>query len=246
MKRYLILILFFSCLCHAAEPQMQTLESLVSKYVDLKIDRARTSAQWETDKKILEDEQALLEREKEFLTCELKTLETAESRDTQKLEELHSKVSAMESFSSALAPVIEKAEESLKTLLLSLPLFLKENLSHEELSLSQNSSASVDRVSGLLKTYQKLQEFHNQVHLSHETLLLNTSTPKEYEVLYLGISRAFFISPDDHEAGFGELIQHKWIWTAQNSLSHQIRKAIAIQKNFSTAEYVSLPLSIKE
>ena len=246
MKKYLVLLLFIASVSPASETDIQTLESLVSKYVDLKTERARTAAEWEADKKILKDEQDLLEREKGFLARELESLETASSCDTQKLEELRSKVSTMESFSSEIIPVIEKAEESLKPLLFSLPGFLKKNIFHETLSLPQSSSASVDRVSKLLKTYQKLQEFHNQVHLSHETLLLNASMPKEYEVLYLGLSRAFFISPDNLEAGFGELIQQKWIWTPQNPMSSVIRKAIHIQKNLSTAEYVSLPLSIKE
>lgn len=152
----------------------------------------------------------------------------------------------MESFSGELIPVIEKAEGNLSPLLASLPLFHKEILSQDECAQPESSSASVDRISKLLKTFQKLQEFHNQVHVSHETFSPNALRPKEFEVLYLGLSRAFYISPDDQEAGFGELIQHKWRWTEQNSGAPLIRKAINIQKNLLTAEYVSLPLSIKE
>ena len=246
MKKYLILILFFSCLCHAAESQMQTLESLVSKYVDLKIERARTSAQWETDKKILEDEQALLEREKEFLARELKILETASEQTAQKLKELQSEIASLETFSQDLIPVIEKAEKEIPLLVSPLPSFLKAQLSQEEGCESLSSSDPFERISKLLKLYQRIQDFLNQIHVTHETLLLGDFAPADYEVLYLGASRAFFISRDDQRAGWGELSSQKWIWTEQDSLSAVIRKAISIHRNLSTAEYVSLPLSIKE
>lgn len=249
MKKYLLFLFLMSVTCHAAETAdpCSTLESLVSKYVDLKIERVKTKAQWETDKQFLIEEQALLERERDFLTREIKTLEATSVQDTQKLEELRSRISNWESFFIPLIPALENAEANLKDLRLLLPPPLEEKLSHKvNFSSPQGASVSVERISELLKSYQKLQEFHNQVHVFHETLSLKDTKPKEYEVLYLGISRAFYLSSDDQESGFGELIQQKWVWTEQNSLSSSIRKAINIHKNLSTAEYVSLPLSIKE
>ena len=97
-----------------------------------------------------------------------------------------------------------------------------------------------------MTTCHKLHELHNQIHLGHEILSTEGSTPREFEVLYLGLSRAFYISADGQAAGYGEWIQKKWIWTEDPSLSPLIRKTLQIQKNLSTAEYVSLPLTLKE
>ena len=64
-------------------------------------------------------------------------------------------------------------------------------------------------------------------------------------VLYVGLSRAYFVDKTGAFCGVGTSSSSGWEWTIQPELGVAIQKVIGVYENSEPATFVSLPVTVK-
>lgn len=168
--------------------------------------------------------------------------------DTQR-EELLAEKEELKAASAEFKQEIEAYEVRLKALLPGLPAPLAEriepvakNIPEDPENTEQSLSSRFVTILGILNEVDK---FNREIHVEVELRDLGNGASAEVSVLYLGISRAYYVSNDGLAAGTGVPSPEGWSWTPDNSIADAVGQAIAIQRNEEPAAYVQLPLSIQ-
>lgn len=168
--------------------------------------------------------------------------------DTQR-EKLLAEKEELKAASAEFKQEIEAYEVRLKALLPGLPAPLAEriepvakNIPEDPENTEQSLSSRFVTILGILNEVDK---FNREIHVEVELRDLGNGASAEVSVLYLGISRAYYVSNDGLAAGTGVPSPEGWSWTPDNSIAEAVTQAIAIQRNEEPAAYVQLPLSIQ-
>ena len=66
------------------------------------------------------------------------------------------------------------------------------------------------------------------------------SEPRELDVLYLGLSRAWFVDAAGTFSGYGRPTPGGWVWTEDSGIASRVRKAIEMADNRVPPEFLSL------
>ena len=66
---------------------------------------------------------------------------------------------------------------------------------------------------------------------------------REVDILYLGMSQAWYVDAEAKYAGYGVPGETGWVWTEDNSIATSARSAIDIQARRATPAFVKLPLA---
>lgn len=168
--------------------------------------------------------------------------------DTQR-EKLLAEKGELKTASAAFKQEIEAYEVRLKALLPGLPAPLSariepvaKNIPEDPENTEQSLSARFVTILGILNEVDK---FNREIHVEVELRDLGNGASAEVTVLYLGISRAYYVTNDGLAAGMGVPSPEGWTWTPDNSIAEAVTQAIAIQRNEEPAAYVQLPTSIQ-
>jgi hypothetical protein len=198
----------------------------------------------------------LLNSEVEMLSDEIASLterleadqSSIAEADTQR-EELLAQNEELKSVAGEFEESIRVYEARLKALLPGLPAPLSariepvaKNLPEDPENTEQSLAARFVTILGILNEVDK---FNQEIHVEVELRDLGNGASAEVTVLYLGISRAYYVTNDGLNAGVGVPSPEGWTWTPDSSIAPQVALAIAIQRNEKPAAYVQLPLSIQ-
>lgn len=106
----------------------------------------------------------------------------------------------------------------------------------EETQILLQAMASV--VTGAVK-------FDRAVTVTQEMHTIN-GIEREVDVMYLGLSRAYFASPDNKVAGVGVPGAADWQFNTHDGLGQRVRRAIDITRDHGRPELVTLPVGVTE
>ena len=107
----------------------------------------------------------------------------------------------------------------------------------EDMSLSQRYIA----VLGVLNSLDKMTQ---ETLVVAERRILSDGSEAEVTVMYLGISKGYYVTSDETQAGIGSSTMAGWLWKDANEAAAQIAQAIRILENEDVASFVKLPITI--
>lgn len=228
---------------------LESARTAFDKWVEVQEGIARDRRDWAVEQVFLDEEIRQLREEisalKEKsvrLTEETATTEAAVAKAT-------AETSSLKSATAQVAAELPKAESELRRLSVSFPAPLMEQVEPLMNRLPREAAGKLADVSQRLVTVvgllSQVDKFNGSFTVAAELRQNPDGAEVQVRTLYLGLAQAWFVSPDRRFAGYGKPGAAGWEWTPEIGLAGSVSKAIAVQENTTTAEYVGLPVSIK-
>jgi hypothetical protein len=236
----------------AAEPSrsadVKTLDGLVGQWMALRTTLAEEKREWEERRRQWEDEISLLEKEAEALRREREDGDSfASSFETKRAEALARK-ERLEVELRKLRAVLDRAEADLRQWSGRIPEGLRPPLASGFAALPATQKQAdplplVRRAQAVAALYAQIETLQNQFHAVRETLDAE-GTRRQVDVLYLGLARAFAVSPGNDWAAVGVPSDEGWAWMSAPEEAATVRLAIDMVNRQAGAQLVALPLQI--
>lgn len=230
---------------------LPTLEALVKQWVELRSQLGSESRQWLEQEAQWKQEIGLLEREQAALKDEIDSASRQQASATRdQLDQLR-RQDELRQILEGLRPALDRAEADLRAWVVVLPPALREPLAELQSRLPADNAAAAkagtaQRVQTVVALYAQIEELGRGTHVVKEILADERGTRREMDVLYLGLARAYAVSPDQAWAAVGTPAAGGWAWAPQPDLAPRVRRAIDVQQEQVAAELVALPIQVQE
>lgn len=98
------------------------------------------------------------------------------------------------------------------------------------------------RARDVLLIMQAYQDFQKVITMDADIRLID-GKKREIEILYLGLTQAWFVDPSDRYSGYGLPTTEGWDWIDDTSLAPSVRRAISILSRQEAPAFISLPIA---
>jgi hypothetical protein len=247
MIKYFYLLFFCAVLVAQAGPD--ELDGLVGRWLDYRTELAAERLAWQEQEPALKEELALLDRELAALRAEADAYAAETSEGEAEELEAAARREALAAALNEVLPVLDRAEAELRGWSVRVPAVLAggaERLFRElpatpSAARAQSTGERLQRVIALLSQLETLSQ---NWHAVQESVPSGDGTRRLVQVLYIGLARAYAVSPDGTWAAIGTPGLEGWIWEPRPSAAPAIREALAIHARQQVAAFVELPLQV--
>jgi hypothetical protein len=218
----------------------------------------KKTGEWIATRRLIGEEAAAWQTEKASL-AELNAIRAKESAQldefvqaaTVRIEELTVRKGALskeqtdlKAWRTKLETDLSALEAELRPLLPRFPAPLREKIQESLIRLESPEADQPlqNRARDLLLVLQACLEFQNVLTLHTEVREIGGER-REVEVLYLGMTQAWYVDAAGQQSGHGVPGEQGWIWTEDPTIASRVRSAIEIQARRATPAFVELPLS---
>lgn len=233
--------------------QLVDTRNLVQEWVSVEKTISQEKTAWVEDKALLGDILRSLDQEEKILRETIANAEQDTSRADQERVELVSKRDDYQASTSLLRDRLSLYERQAIQIIPQLPIILQDEMG---LLINKITASEIDdyslseRAQTLVGILTAIQEFDNNVTVATEIRETTSGEEVEVKVLFLGLSRGFYVDSAMTTAGIGRPIESVttggWNWVEQIDLADEINRAINIYENRESPTLVSLPMHIKE
>lgn len=233
----------------AAELTTEDVGEMLARWQELQVLIGEERKNRKLGLETLNSEVEMLTEEIASLTERLEKDESSIAEADTKREELLAENEDLKQAAVTFEEQILAYEARLKALLPGLPAPLTARIEPVAKNIPEDPENTEQSLSGrfvtVLGILNEIDKFNREIHVEVETRDLGTGASAEVTVLYLGISRAYYVTNDGLLGGVGVPSPEGWTWSPDNQIAAQVAQAIAIQRNEEPAAYVQLPLSIQ-
>ena len=230
--------------------KVERFQRLVEKWVGIHEELATEKREWKQRKQMLNSEIDALENKKQALSEKISTNSRRSEDLKRKKENLANQSEQLKKVLSALSSDLEKTEEFLLEIKEQLPEFMRDKMRKQfnQLSSYKNDPEELvhlgDRLNLVISAIKSINKADNSLHC--KSTIVENSKGDELEVtaLYLGLSKAFAVSPDGSFCAIGTPQKTGWKWARKSALADKVQKSIAIFKQEKEAAFVDLPLNV--
>jgi hypothetical protein len=214
--------------------------------------------QWVKTRQLISEERAAWEVEKSTLsglnevrlreTEQLDEFVTAAGSRVAEIDEQRSRFAEDEVELKAWRSVMEKEvaslEQQIRPLLPRFPAPLRGKVEEALIRIesSDPDQPLQNRTRDILLVLQAYLEFQNTLTVESDIREI-AGARREVEILYLGMSQAWYVDIDGKHSGYGIPADTGWTWTEDNSIAPRVRAAIDIQARRAAPTFVELPLA---
>ena len=235
---------------HSAAPlPYEALSTTLEKLIEVRSLEAQAKADWLKEKAILEaqasnwsTEFSNLEKKMETLHTQLGQFEPAQSSSIEEQERLRAVF-------KLISESLDGLETSLSDLFPRLPTPLMESLAPYQARLRQPSQGAIrsldSRCRNIVYLLDRIHEFDQRFTLHWETRKHPDESEVLVQVLYLGLSHAYFVDASGDIAGTGKPEAESWTWRFDPSLAEAIQDAIAIHDRRIAPKMIHLPAQVE-
>lgn len=228
----------------ASLPKAVEVQNKLEQWVKTRQLISEDTSTWEAEKAILSELNGVRQRETAQLDEFVKAAgqrvdEIAGQRTAFAKEE-----SDLKAWRSELETRLGKLRSQLAPLLPRFPPPLREKV---EESLIRIESPDPDqplqnRTRDLLLVLQAYLDFQNTFTVDSAIREID-SARREIDILYLGLTQAWYVDAEGKHSGYGHPTDTGWQWTEDSSIAANVRAAIEIQSKRATAAFVELPIT---
>ena len=245
----LAVALSVACGAVHAELALTEARSTLEKWVETRQLISKTRGDWRSDKEMLEQTVALLERELKSVEEQIGKVSTnnaaAERERTQADASLKLSQAAMDRAKGFVTEFEPKLTAALPALPAPLQDILKPLISRIPRDASSTKMATTERVQVLVGILNELDKFNSAVNIFSEKRRNPRNEEVAVETVYIGLGAAFFVNESGDFAGVGSPKAGSWEWASKPELAASVREVIKIYRNEASARFVPLPVVIK-
>ncbi len=235
------------------EPQDSKVEltrAAMEEYVTLRGAIGKERARLAEDKEFLEDQIAILTEQVRMERAAVDALKGEIDDTSARTAELELEEQGLKAATAALEEVIGGLEARAQGLVTLMPAPLRENevfsalvsgLPKDAAETKLSLSSRFVNVTGILDAADK---FNADVHVANENRELGNGESVNVDVLYLGVSLAFYVNQDGAIGGTGRPGPEGYVWRQDDAAAPAIQAAIAMKEGDSAAAFVQLPVKV--
>ncbi len=225
----------------AVDPAL--LQKKTAEWIETRRLISEEASRWEGEKATLADLDAIRRRETEQLGEFVKAAGERVTALEEQAGKSASEKTSLQQWRSSFEAEISALEDRLKPLFPTFPSPLRDKIGDaiDRLEATETNTPLQNRARDVLLILQAAHEFQNTITVASEVRELG-GEKHEVEVLYLGMTQAWFVDATGRFAGSGIPGADAWIWNADPGIAATVRKAIDVQKRAVTPDFVGLPI----
>lgn len=228
----------------AADP-IREIDTLTRQWTDLEHQKDLLRADWRTQKPVLEQQLALLDREIAELSTLLEATADQQGEVEQRRLTLLEEQTRLEEEQSALEGSLVQASLGLHSLAGVLPPPLAQAWPEELARLDNSLETSTQRLQKLLQLLGQLDDFDAKVTLNETVMTLPDGREHVVKQVYLGLSHGWYVTADQRLAAAGVAGPDGWVWTPVTDAA-PIARIVGILEQSADPDFVSIPFDLNE
>jgi len=246
----MLLLLIF---CHSllfADATLDNTRNTIQEWVDTEQLISLEKKQWREEKRSIEDILKILSAEKRELNQQVTLARETTTRADEERAALVAQLRSYQEISTLLETRLEDFERQISLIDAYLPEVLRKELSPKMarinfLSGGLTYSAS-ERAQTVLNILSEIAKFDRKLTLTTATRTNADNEEIEVRVLYLGLSRAFYVDRSATVGGYGIPGEGGWQWQQDNDLSETIARSMDIHESRLSPDFVLLPMKVEK
>lgn len=197
---------------------------------------------WEMEKQTLTDLNAIRKSEIEKLDEFVRLAEDRVKELDERRSSFAKEEEDMKQWRRGLEQRLGPLEDELRPLAKVFPLPLREKVEEAVIRLEEGDpEASLqNRTRDVLLIVQAMLEFHNSLSWDNEIREIDGER-REVGILYLGLSRAYYVDQTGKYAGYGAPGPDGWQWVESPKIADSVRLAIDVLRTNVPPKFVALP-----
>ncbi len=232
------------------ESKILLTRAAMEEYVDLRGVIGREKAKLVEDKEFLADQIEILTEQVKMERAAVAALKGEIDDTSARTAELEAEEAALKAATESLEALVADHEARARALAKVMPAPLQENevfsalvagLPADPADTKLSLSSRYVNVTGILDAADK---FNADVHVSNENRELGNGESVNVDVLYLGVSTAFFVNQDGTIGGTGRPGEDGYVWRQDDVAAPAIKAAIAMKEGDTAAAFVQLPVKV--
>ncbi len=229
-----------------AQTTVKETRKLIEEWVGVEKLVSEEASDWKAEKASLSDLAAALRGEIEELDENLAESDEEAAGVSRQRAELNDRKATAENATARLLQGVRELERELITALPAFPAPLRDRLVSYREKLTNKEKRSTlplrERLETCVAILQAAHLFHQAVNLEKQEFSLDDGRSREFQVLYFGLSRAYFVNEAGSVAGYGTPTASGWKWTRADSLAAEIRKGALIRNKRALPAFLQLPV----
>lgn len=230
-------------------PALAQTRSTLEQWVQTRQLISKTRSDWEADKETIAQTSALYERELQTIAEQLSKVSTNNAEvDKQRLAAEKQK-NELDAAADQVQQLVGSLEKRVQELALSFPPPLADKLSAAlkriPVDPANTKISGMERMQNVVGMLNEVDKFNAAVTVVSEVQKNPAGAEVQVETMYLGLAQAYFVDQAGEYAGVGTPSATGWVWQPDLQLAGKIQTCIAMYKNATPANFVSLPVEIK-
>jgi hypothetical protein len=230
-------------------PSLAETRSTLEQWVQTRQLISKTRSDWDADKETLAQTTALYERELKSIAEQMSKVSTNNAQVEKERLAATATQSELEAAAEQARTLVAGLEKRVQEIAPSFPPPLAEKLASSLKRIpadpANTKMSGLERMQNVVGILNEVDKFNAAVTVVSEVQKNSSGAEVQVETLYLGLAQAYFVDKAGEYAGLGTPAATGWEWTANNALAGKIQKTIAMYKNATPADFVSLPVQIK-
>lgn len=248
-KAMLFLWLLTACQFSWSADALTETQSLIQEWVQTEQLISKENRTWQLEKSSIENILKILNAEQRELNAQISQAQEIASKADEERAALVDQLATYQNVSELIQNQFVDYERQLLLIAAYLPPILKNELGQRIARLDstpQGASLSLsERAQTLLSILSEINAFDTRMTLTTE-LIDNADRSIEVQVLYFGLSRAFFVNENGSIAGVGVPEDGGWRWQQIANLAPSVRRAIDIHETRMSPQFISLPMGLQQ
>ncbi len=240
------LLLGVSLSTFAEEVPLITLEALVKQWVGLRGQISEEQQNWKQQQLHWQRENELLKKEDQQLDQAIARAAQFEAAKESQTSDKLARHASLQQIQKEIEPILEDKTAELKPLFQRIPETLLSAACTDtlrELNVLNTSMSPARRLQLLTQVLSEIESLQNHCHPTRELIRVGSNQRREMDVVYLGLSRAFAVSPDDSTAAIGISTETGWQWNEDFDITKDVRNLVSILNAKVPPALVTLPMA---
>ena len=228
--------------------QLEETRLRMGKWIETQQVIARERNEWQQGREVLVARVELLRKEANALQDKIQEAEAAVAASSKKKEALVAQNDQLKAVAAQTAAAVTVFEADVLKLSKSLPepllTKLQPLLQRIPTDPATTKVTAGERFQSVLGIINIVNQAHTDLTVNYEVRTLQSGTPSEVRVLYVGLAQAYYVSASG-EAGIGRPTSEGWKWEPSTLISRDVLTSLDILSNKQSPAFVPLPVTIQ-
>lgn len=248
----LLLLLLASNTLHAPQGlarELETLKSVTEKWIQLRNQISKEQASWTTEKELLQGSVNTLESTKTILEEDVKLLELKTGELQSEIAEAKQTIEVYERSNAFLLNQVANYESRLRNRAPLLPDPLNETLGPLLRKIPDTEGAAPplpNRLQNVVAIATLIDEFNNDLTLTHTIKELDDGSAIEVRVLYWGLAGAYACNADGSKAWILQPSTADWTWIEAKENPADIKRLFDVYDKTIDPTLANVPFAFQE
>ncbi len=232
----------------APKPTLDETRLTLNKWIETQQIISKERNDWQQGKEIVQGRIELVSKEVGLLQSKVAQAEAAVVESNKTRDELIAENDVLKDSATRLSAAVTAMEVQIRKLVKLMPEPIKARivplLDRVPVDPAKTLVSTAERFQNVLGILNELNKANSEIAVHYEIRTLADGSTSEVQVLYVGLSQAYYLSPRG-EAGIGRPGDDGWQWQPAPLTAPEVLTALEILQGKHTPSFVPLPMKIQ-